>query len=181
MAQDPAKRGRPSLYTDEIAAEICERIGNGEPLAKICREDRMPGYQTVFDWMKAKPDFSVAIARARRDGHDAIASNTMAVARGEPGFSSGDVARDKLIIDTDLKLLAKWDPRYAERMALTGADGGALQIENKTIDSSRLTQEQRDQLRAILEAAMAPRVADGTGDAIEGEFTARGDGGPAKR
>jgi hypothetical protein len=38
------------------------------------------------------------------------------------GDSSGDVQRDKLIVDTDLKLLAKWDPRrYGERQ-LVGSD-----------------------------------------------------------
>ena len=28
---------------------------------------------------------------------------------GEPMLSTGDVQRDKLIVDLDLKLLAKWD------------------------------------------------------------------------
>lgn len=63
----------------------------------------------------AIPD-SVAtdIARARDIGFDAIAARTRDVARGTDG-STGDVQRDKLIIETDLKLLAKWSRKYGER------------------------------------------------------------------
>ena len=42
------------------------------------------------------------------------------MANGVPGFSSGDVARDKLIIETDLKLLAKWHAKkYGDKLDLT--------------------------------------------------------------
>lgn len=73
-------------------------------------------------------EVSAAIARARILGHDAIAARTRQTARGktadEGGDSSGDVQRDKLIIETDLKLLAKWDPkRYGDLIKLSGADG----------------------------------------------------------
>jgi hypothetical protein len=57
-----------------------------------------------------------------------IAARTRETARGF-GDSSGDVQRDKLIIETDLKLLAKWDPkRYGDRLDLGNADGQPFQI-----------------------------------------------------
>jgi hypothetical protein len=73
-------------------------------------------------------EVSAAIARARVIGHDAIAARARQTARGktddEGGDSTGDVQRDKLIIETDLKLLAKWDPkRYGDLIKLSGADG----------------------------------------------------------
>jgi hypothetical protein len=121
--------GRPSTFTQKAADEICERLSKGEPLAVICRDGHMPGYRTVYDWKDADPAFAANIACARDDGYDAIAIGTRETARGI-GDSTGDVQRDKLIIDTDLKLLAKWDPRrYGDRVALTGADGGAVKIE----------------------------------------------------
>ena len=55
-------------------------------------------------------------------------NRTRATARAKTaddgGDSSGDVQRDKLIIETDLKLLAKWDPkRYGDLLKLAGSDG----------------------------------------------------------
>jgi hypothetical protein len=141
------KRGRPSGYTDALAAEIVDRITQGETLADICRDDHMPGYRTVYDWERARPDFSANITRARLYGYDQIANATRRVARGDPGYSRGDVQRDKLIVETDLKLLAKWDKRYGEKVQteVTGPDGGAIQTETK-LDLTGLT---ADQLRAL--------------------------------
>jgi hypothetical protein len=77
--------------------------------------------------MAAHEDVSRAIARAREDGFDAIAASVRMTARGK-GESTADVQRDKLIIDTDIKLLAKWDPkRYGDRMTLAGDTDAPLQ------------------------------------------------------
>lgn len=129
MTDQPEKRpvGRPSTFTDELAAEVIERLSGGETLADICRDEHMPAVRTVSHWKKANSAFSADFARARDDGHDAIAARARKTARGktadEGGDSSGDVQRDKLIIDTDLKLLAKWNPkRYGEKVALVGGD-----------------------------------------------------------
>src|SRR5262249_54902884 len=86
----------------------------------VASSDKFPTDRTIRTWVAENPAFASDIARARIDGHDAIAERTRGVARGDVGAgSTGDVQRDKLIIDTDLKLLAKWDPRrYGERLAL---------------------------------------------------------------
>lgn len=44
------KGGRPSLYSEELAELICERLANGESLRAICREDGMPSMTTVMTW-----------------------------------------------------------------------------------------------------------------------------------
>lgn len=118
-------RGRPTLYNEETAALILAKLGEGTPLEEICRADDLPAARTVSDWKKAHASFSADFARARQIGFDAIAYRARQTARGKTeadgGDSSGDVQRDKLIIDTDLKLLAKWDPkRYGEKVALVG-------------------------------------------------------------
>jgi hypothetical protein len=126
--------GRPSSFSADILLQICDRLSEGEPLAQICRGEGMPATRTVRGWMdgdtEAVPaeEVSAAIARARVIGHDAIAARARQTARGktddEGGDSTGDVQRDKLIIETDLKLLAKWDPkRYGDLIKLSGADG----------------------------------------------------------
>jgi hypothetical protein len=123
----------PSKYTPEILESIVERLSSGEPMAQICRDKDMPAYSTVADWISSKPEVSVAIARAREVGEDVIAANLRQIARGTSPESTNDVQRDKLIIYTDLQLLAKWNPKkYGDRQA--------LDVEVK----DGLTKEQRD-------------------------------------
>lgn len=127
--------GRPSTFTQETADEICERLSKGEPLAVICRDDHMPGYRTVFDWVDARPELSAAIARAREIGFDHIAADCLSIADDTSGDvrTVGDeespievantefIQRSKLRIETRLKLLAKWDPkRYGDKLAVGG-------------------------------------------------------------
>ena len=62
----PVKRGRPSSWTEEIAADICARIANGETLTEICADEDMPGRSTVTEWlMKDLHGFSGQYAHAR--------------------------------------------------------------------------------------------------------------------
>lgn len=136
-AKPKKPHGRPSLYTVELGLEICARLGKGEPLAQICRDDGMPGVQTVSDWKNKHPEFSVSIARAREEGYDAIAAECLEIANtplegiettikddGRVEEKRSDMlGHRKLQIETRLKLLAKWDPkRYGEKLALGGAD-----------------------------------------------------------
>ncbi len=57
--------GRPSLYTEELANEICVRLGLGESLRKICLDERMPCLASVMGWLSRKPDFLEQYTRAR--------------------------------------------------------------------------------------------------------------------
>ena len=131
------KPGRQTLYTPEIADEICERIANGETLRAICRSPGMPVWRTVYDWLEAHESFATAYARARATGFDAIAQEALLIAdtpvegveyttKADGGMEEkrGDMlGHRKLQIETRLKLLAKWDPkRYGEKLALGGAD-----------------------------------------------------------
>ena len=63
------------------------------------------------------------------------------------------VQRDKLASETDLKLLAKWDPkRYGDRMALTGAEGGAIQIDSH-VSADQAAAVLQEGLRALVKPA----------------------------
>lgn len=159
MSERKAARGAPSTYSQEIADKLCAGIETGIPLAELCRQHEI-GRTTVYDWQAADPTFAERIACARARGFDAIAERTRLTARGkaddEGGDSSGDVQRDKLIIDTDLKLLAKWDPRrYGDKTTteVVGKDGGPIQTE-VVGELSALPQEKRDAIRAAIKAAM---------------------------
>jgi hypothetical protein len=113
-----------SLYTEELAQEICDRISEGEPLRKICRDDHMPMWRTVYKWIQADKSFGARITRARDIGFDAIAEEALDIAdeteRDTIATERGDVcntewiSRSKLRVETRLKLLAKWSPRYRD-------------------------------------------------------------------
>ena len=65
QTKEITKTGRPSLYTEELANEICVRLGLGESLRKICLDERMPCLASVMGWLSRKPDFLEQYTRAR--------------------------------------------------------------------------------------------------------------------
>jgi hypothetical protein len=139
----PNKTGRPSKYTPEIAQEIVERLSNAEPLRQICRDDHMPAWQTIYDWMYRDDalgaegvGLSKAIARAREIGQDAIAEEiyreiSMEPEREERGrIDPGYVQLVKARAEIKLKLLAKWNPkRYGDRVTMAGDADNPLQVQ----------------------------------------------------
>lgn len=141
----PKKMGRPSKYTPELAAEICERLSNGEPLRQICRDEHMPAWQKIYEWMAKDNELSGAIARARVLGYEAIAEETLLIADTPKWGTKETVGKDgatvtkedmlghrKLQIETRLKLLAKWDPkRYGDRLQLAGDKENPIHVEAK--------------------------------------------------
>jgi len=138
----PKKIGRPSKYTPELAKEICERLSDGEPLRQICRDEHMPAWQKIYEWMVRDEALSGAIARAREQGYDAIAEDLLAIAdtplMGETETSSANgltitrqdmLGHRKLQIETRLKLLAKWNPKkYGDRQILAGDKDSPLEV-----------------------------------------------------
>ena len=132
-------RGRPSLKSPDVMDAICAAVSNGSTLIDACREKGIS--RDAWDnWVNADPDLNRRFARARELGHDAIASRARETARGL-GDSTSDVQRDKLIIDTDLKLLAKWDKRYSDRVTVGGDPDSPIAmtvqaIERRVIDAA---------------------------------------------
>ena len=135
-------------YSQEIADKVCERIAQGEPLRQICRDEGMPSYGAIYDWLEVQPEFASRFARARVTGFDVIAEQALEIAdddsrdwepvKDQDGNVTGirvdgeHVTRSKLRIETRLKLLAKWDPkRYGDKVQteLSGTGGGQVQVQ----------------------------------------------------
>lgn len=152
--KEKKKTGRPSKYTVELAKEICKRLANGEPLRQICRDDHMPHWVQIYEWM-GKDDLmggdgvglSLAIAKAREVGQDAIAEqiwidmNTppeRILSEGGDRVDSGFVQWQKARAEIGLKLLAKWNPkRYGDRVALAGDASSPIKVEAE-VQASKL-------------------------------------------
>lgn len=158
----PKKTGRPSKYTPELAAEIARRLSEGEPLRQICRDEHMPHWTNMYEWMAQDPELSVRIARAREAGYDKMAEECLELADtpkwGTKQVESEDgitVTREdmlghrKLQIETRLKLLAKWNPKkYGERLTHAGdADNPvAVQADVSIFDAMLKNLEAKRQL-----------------------------------
>ena len=144
VSEQTKGRGRPTKYTEAIAAEICQRIGDGETLNQICRSDHMPARPTIVSWvLENRENFSDRYARARDMQLEHWADEVIDVADdGRNDYmeksSSGDensswvlngehVQRSRLRIDSRKWLLSKLKPdRYGERLMHAGHDGGAM-------------------------------------------------------
>jgi hypothetical protein len=161
-------KGRPSTYTPEVAALICERLAAGESLRAICRDAGMPPESTVRGWVLDNVQgFYAQYARARGIGLDVLAEETLAIAdtpmegvrREESSDGYKEVHEDmlghrKLQVDTRKWLLSKLAPKkYGERtaMELTGADGGPVRITDT---------ERAAKIAAILANAQARKEGD---------------------
>lgn len=112
----PRKYDRAKLVPD-----ICRRMAEeGMPLAVICREFQIP-VRTVDEWRETDPEIDKQFEAARKAGADLIAWSAIQRAHraGKRGKDSHvEVLRDRLAVETDLKLLAKWDKRYAEKQEI---------------------------------------------------------------
>ena len=66
-----SRKGRPTLKTPELCAEICRRISEGETMQAILKDPGMPAWTTVHDWKRADESFRQALARAREQQAEA--------------------------------------------------------------------------------------------------------------
>jgi len=75
-------RGRPSVYCDEIAMTICDRLTEGESLRAICRDAGMPDKATVFRWIARHDVFRREYALAREAQTEDICYEILQINRG---------------------------------------------------------------------------------------------------
>ncbi len=133
----PKKTGRPSLYTDALAAEICRRLAEGETLRSVCRDEAMPDKATVLRWLadKAKADFRAQYTYAREMQADALFDEALVIADdasgdwvvGQDGKKTLDhenIQRSRLRVDTRKWAAGKLAPKkYGDKLDLGGSIG----------------------------------------------------------
>jgi hypothetical protein len=103
--------GRPSIYSDKLANEICTRLGLGESLRKICLDDSMPSLSSVMGWLTRKPDFLEQYTRAREIQAETQFDELIDIVDQHP-----DLAR---VVDKNGELIeVKFDSSYVAWMKL---------------------------------------------------------------
>jgi hypothetical protein len=74
-------RGRPTVYTEDLATVILARLAAGEPLRTICRTDGMPDESTVRAWaLDPNHPFAARYAQAREMGFFSMADEILEIA-----------------------------------------------------------------------------------------------------
>jgi hypothetical protein len=115
--------GRPTDYTPEIAANICQQIAEGKSLVTILKAKEMPVYSTVMRWRIHIPEFSEKYARARSDQGDSIYEEIMEIERMCLDKQI-DPNTARVLIDSKKWRAGKMKPKtYGDRQ-LTGQDEG---------------------------------------------------------
>ncbi len=122
--------GRPSSYSDDIAETICTMLLT-ENMHQICQREGFPARSTVTRWLDEQPDFAQRCARAdkyRGDTWAALVAETARACHEENAQSS------KVKISAYQWLASKENAKYADRNAITGADGGAIEVKVEVED-----------------------------------------------
>lgn len=130
--KEKRKVGRPSRYTEEIAEEICLWIAQGKTLRDFCRMEGNPSWNTVYDWLEVRPEFSVRFARARDHGADAISEHALSLIDTKPA-DAVEAAWRRNQVELRLKLLAKWSPKKWGDKATVTHEGGDTPIKTEDV------------------------------------------------
>lgn len=139
----PAKRGRPTKYTEAIASKICARLAAGEALRAICAEKGMPALATVCAWAaEDREGFSNRYARALEARGWLWAEEMVGIADSlEDG---ADTNRDRLRVDTRKWLLSKLlSKRFGDKVTAEHTGGIEItKIERRIVDSGGPTKDE---------------------------------------
>ena len=146
--------GRPSLYTPEIAAEICGRIAEGESLRSVCRDEGMPDEKTVRTWViDDVGGFSPQYTRAREAQAHSMADELLEISddatndwmerKSEKGsgweINGEHIARSRLRSDTRKWLLSKMLPKvYGDKLDLNHS--GKVEVLDEAAIDARIAE-----------------------------------------
>jgi hypothetical protein len=126
-----SKMGRPTIYSDDLAARICAELACGKSLRTVCKADDMPGLETVFRWLRQKPDFRDQYAHAKGESTDALFEQLFDIADDASGDVTEDdegrakvdyenIQRSKLRVDVRKWALSKLAPKkYGNKLDLS--------------------------------------------------------------
>ena len=105
------KKGRPSNYSEDEADALCAWMQGGESLSEYCRQTGRAS-QSVYAWMRERPDFLARYTRACDDRADTLADQIIAIAdESAVDASIESVAAAKLRVEARKWVAAKLRPQ----------------------------------------------------------------------
>lgn len=146
VAKKTEKRpvGRPSKYKPEYCERVIELAKEGRGWADYAAEFEIDR-TTLYDWAESHEEFSTALSRAK------VLEQKWWEEQGRSGMFLDKF--NALVWKTSVQ--ARFRDDYTERKVqeVTGANGGPVKVETKTVSTKDMTPEQRAALREILLSA----------------------------
>jgi hypothetical protein len=176
-----ATLGRPTLYTQDIANAICERLAKGESLRSICLTDGFPAPATVCGWTTQNKDFYEQYAQARANNLEMMAEDLLSISDDGAddwetrykkdgseyqALNRDAVERSRLMVDTRKWLLSKLRPKqYGDRLDVSGEIDCKLSVQFSIAPAAHLARvELPASVRALLPAPGVARSAELPGE-----------------
>ncbi len=107
------KKGRPTIYTEKLGLNICQRVADGESLLSISKDDAMPNRSTIHEWILTNDEFSNKYEKAVNVRTENMADDLNNIADNV----KGEVMRDRLRVDTRKWYLSKIVPKkYGDKI-----------------------------------------------------------------
>jgi hypothetical protein len=135
-------------------------MGNGQSLTSIAKLNHMPSIATIITETHRNPDFLACYSRARLLQADVLFNQMLDIAddssrdlikddEGKLIVNNAAIARDKLKIETRMRMAGKLAAKYHERAPIIG-DGVNVTLNTLNVNARDMNPESRDQLRALL-------------------------------
>jgi hypothetical protein len=161
--------GRPTVYTPEIAAKICERMAQGESLRSICADENMPARSTVTLWVASNREgfsaqYEIAMqARAHYWADELLdiaddGTNDWMERTDSEGNTIGwqingeAIQRSRLRVDSRKWLLSKMLPKFADKQAIEHTSPDGSMTPQPALDTSKLSTSALKELMAAYES-----------------------------
>lgn len=138
------KMGRPSLYTEQLADQICELMYDGNSLIKACDQLGLKR-STVWHWMEQHPDFAAKCARAR----DALIEVRLHEINEKIQKGGADPALLRIEVSHEQWVAERMRPKVT-RTEISGPNGAPIKSEVTTIDLSHMSDEELEVLDKAL-------------------------------
>lgn len=112
--------GRPSIYSEELAEAICDRLAAGDSIRRICETEGFPSWPTIRLWLMKNGEFSTRYARAREQ-YAEIRNDDMREKIERCGVHRNEIEKLRLELDHMKWELSKLAPKkYGERVGIEG-------------------------------------------------------------
>jgi hypothetical protein len=123
------KRGRPKEQVpQEVVQELIEWVQAGGTIRGWAAQPGKVSFSTVYNWAEKDDEFSTRLAKARESSCHALAEECLIISNTRPDEPL-TLGWHKLRIDTNLRLMAKWNPaKYGDRQQLDHAGGIILNV-----------------------------------------------------
>jgi hypothetical protein len=106
-------------FAEDVIEELITKLEQGEDMASICSDPRMPNASTFWRWSKADDELASRIVCAREIGYYYRADLAVKAAK-----EAEDAGKGRLAFDAERWRLGKLSNAFADKVKHVGGDEG---------------------------------------------------------